>query len=325
MTALRIAGATSLAAVLFAGVADAQVFDHLKCYKIKDAAKFDAMADLGALQAEFGMDSCRIKGRGKLFCVPASKTVTAFEDRSREGIPQVAMDGQALDDDRICYKLKCPVTEIDDRIATDQFGTRQIGKFKLTLLCTPAIKGLPPTTSTTTTTTSTLPPAPKRVFVTSGTYEAFALGGLAGADSICNAAAAAASLPGTYMAWLSNTTDGPATRFATHHTGAYELVDGTVIADDWADLTDGALLAPIDVDETGAQVSDFAWTNTRFDGTPHCTSSSPTAACECTDWSTTTGSNTGFLGSSVATTAQWSTVTTRFCSRNFHRLYCFEQ
>lgn len=34
-------------------------------------------------------------------------------------------------------------------LVTDQFGTRNIGKFKPMLLCTPAVKGVPTTTTTT--------------------------------------------------------------------------------------------------------------------------------------------------------------------------------
>src|SRR5439155_17879039 len=41
------------------------------------------------------------------------------------------------------------------------------------------------------------------VFVTSTTQPPGSLGGLAGADMLCNARAAAPGLPGTYVAWLS--------------------------------------------------------------------------------------------------------------------------
>jgi len=45
------------------------------------------------------------------------------------------------------------------------------------------------------------------VFTTS-TFHQGNLGGLAGADAICNARAAEASLPGIYMAWLADQTRG---------------------------------------------------------------------------------------------------------------------
>lgn len=126
--------------------------DHLKCFKAKDSAKFNATATLSALQAQFGVDeSCEIKGKGKLFCVPVTKQVTAFEDNSKDGIAQVPITGQVLEDDRVCYKVKCPKTEIASEVVTDQFGARTMEKFKVDLLCTPAIKGAPATTTTTTT------------------------------------------------------------------------------------------------------------------------------------------------------------------------------
>ena len=133
--------------------------DHLKCFKAKDSAKFNAGATLSALQTQFGIDeSCQIKGKGKLFCVPVTKQVTAFEDKSKAGIPQVPITGQTLTDDRVCYKIKCPKSDIAPEVVTDQFGARSMGKFKAAFLCTPAIKGQPPSTTTTTTTTTTMFP-----------------------------------------------------------------------------------------------------------------------------------------------------------------------
>jgi len=66
------------------------------------------------------------------------------------------------------------------------------------------------------------------------------------------ARAMAASLPGTYKAWVStNQANGtPATRF-TQSATPYVLVNGTKIANNWADLIDGTLLAPINRTETG--------------------------------------------------------------------------
>src|SRR5262249_27131858 len=94
--------------------------------------------------------------------------------------------------------------------------------------------------------TPTLPP-PRRVFVTSLTYTGN-LGGLAGADALCQARADAAALGGTYKAWLADDSGSPATRF-THSTGEYVLVDGTVVAGNWADLTDGSTGHAIDKTE----------------------------------------------------------------------------
>ena len=89
----------------------------------------------------------------------------------------------------------------------------------------------------------------KRVFVTSLKYDGN-LGGLPGADAKCQVRAAAALLPGTYRAWLSDATGSPSTRF-TKSTIPYRLVDGTLIANDYTHLTNGSAQGKIVLTETG--------------------------------------------------------------------------
>jgi len=134
-------------AVLFSPrISNAQtvLHDHLKCYKIKDKAKFTALVDLAALQTQFPDEQCRVIGKGKLFCVPVDKSVTSFKDLTKTGIPQVALDGDEQTFDRVCYKIKCPKVAIDPLAITDQFGSRTVGRFRPFMLCAPAIKGVPP-------------------------------------------------------------------------------------------------------------------------------------------------------------------------------------
>ena len=91
------------------------------------------------------------------------------------------------------------------------------------------------------------------VFVTSTVHDG-SLGGLAGADAICQTRAdspGSLAAPGTYKAWLSDATASPSTRF-TQATVPYKLVNGTTVAPNWAGLVDGSLDAPIDVTEQGA-------------------------------------------------------------------------
>jgi Fibronectin type III domain len=93
----------------------------------------------------------------------------------------------------------------------------------------------------------------KCVFLTS-TNQNGNLGGLNGADGICQGLADAdgsSAAPGTYKAWLSTAAVSAAARL-THATVPYKLVDGTTIAANWADLTDGALFAAINVNERGS-------------------------------------------------------------------------
>jgi hypothetical protein len=304
--------------VLVSSTAGAQVYDHLKCYKIKDSAKFRATADLDALDPAFPDDSCSIKGKGKYFCVPTASDVLTFEDRSRDGIPQVPLAGEGLSDAKICYKIKCTENNPADRTATDPFGTRGLSKFKLKLLCAPAIDGVPPTTTTT-----TLPPAPKRVFVTNAAHTG-GLGGLTGADAVCQSAATAAGLGGTWMAWLSDTTQGPATRFTTQSALGYETVSGTTIANDWSDLVDGILAAAPDEDEYGTSLGDVpVWTNTGADGNPYCTTG--TTSCDCNGWTDSSGLYGGWYGHSGAGSRTWTWYSAAPCRTVGFHLYCFEQ
>ncbi|MCP4247869.1 MAG: hypothetical protein GY778_12545, partial [bacterium] len=116
------------------------------------------------------------------------------------------------------------------------------------------------------------PPSGKTVFATSTTYTG-ALGSFAGAYAKCQERANAAGLSGTYKAWLSGRPDGfggqNAADFLTHSAVPYKLVDGTKVADDWADLTDGSLDHAIDKDEFGNAVTGSVWTNTETNGQAH--------------------------------------------------------
>jgi len=77
----------------------------------------------------------------------------------------------------------------------------------------------------------TWPPETKKwVFVTLSDYTGD-LGGLEGADAICEAEADDAGLTGTYKAWLSDTNVGPDTRF-THSTVPSFLLNGYRVAAD---------------------------------------------------------------------------------------------
>lgn len=74
---------------------------------------------------------------------------------------------------------------------------------------------------------------PRIVFVTSQVYNGN-LGGLTGADAKCQAQAAAAKLPGTYKAWLSDSNGSPSTRM-TKVAAPYVRTDGVMIAGSWSD------------------------------------------------------------------------------------------
>jgi hypothetical protein len=163
-----------------------------------------------------------------------------------------------------------------------------------------------------------------KVFATS-TLGPGDIGGLAGADAECQRLANAAGLPGTYLAWLSDFDDSPASRF-TKATVAYTLPDGQVVANSWADLTSGnPLRHAIDQIETGEEVTGTgasafrAWTNTTGNGDAG--GDDPNG--NCADWTTDSAAPTGNFGKTTSTT-QWTAGEFQQCPAEA-RLYCFQQ
>lgn len=139
-------GCVFLATAMPASVAIAQQNDHLQCYKIKDSTKFTALADLSTASQDppFPLAlGCKIAGKAKQFCVPVDKD-NVQESTAPGPDPNyfVASAGQFLQNDFICYKVKCPKppVAISDTEVTDQFDTRVLTKFKTSMVCTPAVK-----------------------------------------------------------------------------------------------------------------------------------------------------------------------------------------
>lgn len=163
------------------------------------------------------------------------------------------------------------------------------------------------------------PPA-KTVFVTSDELDGATLGGLAGADALCQQAASDALLSGTYKAWLSDGATVAASRLS-HALVPYVLTDGTLVANDWNDLVDGALTHAIDQDEDGIDLDPLfdnlqVWTAT----TPSGAGSSPS----CLNWSTADDLEEGGIGDATSMSAAWTADDTTTCD-DFARLYCIEQ
>jgi hypothetical protein len=172
------------------------------------------------------------------------------------------------------------------------------------------------------------------VFATSKVYQGGGLGGLEGADAICNQHAADAGLGGDFKAWLSEVGTSAASRLS-HATRPYLLVDGTRIADNWDDLIHADLENPVDLDEHGdrlAPATDIfdglgVWTNTRFDGevTPWTPGGTPTTnpRLDCMGWSSFDA--IGLLGIWNRAGAAWTASSSGIgCTEKAH-LYCFEQ
>lgn len=166
---------------------------------------------------------------------------------------------------------------------------------------------------------STRTVGPKRVFVSSQTYDGD-LGGLIGADSKCQVLADNVNLGSTFKAWLSDGTTSVASRF-TQSTLNYVLLNGTIIANGWSDLTDGSIDNLINRDENSTlRASATAWTNTTVSGSIDNTS--PSRTCE--NWTNNISSNDGDYGSTSWTDYEWTNSNYGPCNQ-VRRLYCFEQ
>ena len=162
----------------------------------------------------------------------------------------------------------------------------------------------------------------RRVFITS-TRHIGDLGGMSGADAICQSRAASAGLSGTFLPWLSDSTTSPSDRF-TRLGVPFVTVDGTVVARDWQDLvsTMGStsrtdfLRAPIDRSETGSTITGTVWTGTD-------TSGDPIPGKNCDDWSATSRANAQ-TGKSDSIDGEWTDSGIGPCYI-FHHLICVSQ
>ncbi|MET0341542.1 MAG: hypothetical protein ABW252_11125 [Polyangiales bacterium] len=168
----------------------------------------------------------------------------------------------------------------------------------------------------------------KTIFVTSGTWTAAGVAGLAGADAKCAAAATAGGRTGTFKAWLSDNSTSATSRL-THAAVPYVRVDGVVVADNWADLTDGSLDNAIDKNESGGAAPAGSVTCS-FSGTANVWTGSYDSGSifgvrTCTNWTSTAGAPLyGMAGSTAATDTNWGFACNAFCNGS-GALYCLQQ
>jgi hypothetical protein len=155
----------------------------------------------------------------------------------------------------------------------------------------------------------------KRVFLSDTFNQNSNLGGLAGADAICQGQANASSLGGTWVAWLSTSTVNAKDRITN---AIYERLDGAVVAYNKADLIDGLLLIAPRLTASGEYTG--AWARTGTDGNGMAVSGNT-----CNDWTSSAGLVVAGDPDSYSSSGQWTNRTTGNCSDTGYRLYCFEQ
>lgn len=159
----------------------------------------------------------------------------------------------------------------------------------------------------------------KKVFISSEVYSGN-LGGLLGADAICQGLADSAGIGGTFKAWLSSGTNDPIHRFKQSFY-QYVRVDGALVANNWSDLVDSTISNPINVTELGETLQDaLVWTNTYAHGATSHYQSNP-----CNSWTDGTYNyNAIMIGSASQTNAYWTYGYGGNCVGPSH-LYCFQQ
>jgi cysteine-rich repeat protein len=158
------------------------------------------------------------------------------------------------------------------------------------------------------------------VFISSEVYQGYALDGLEGADQRCRNLAAKARLsrPLAFRAWLSTPAMAAADRLL-HSRGRYILTNGLVVAQNWDELTSGALQHAIVVDENSQTKEGYAWTGTLANGEPALGSEF------CGEWKETEGFLIfGGEGRSLAVDSTWSFSGQGDCGDE-SSLYCVEQ
>jgi hypothetical protein len=142
-----------------------------------------------------------------------------------------------------------------------------------------------------------------------------AMGGLAGADARCNAAAADANLNGTYHAWLSAPGAAGASNATERVTyDALARVDGALISNSLDELLSVDPLVPIERTAWN-EVRDVAvWTATSSRGGG--------SGSGCTEWTNNDAADTGVVGDS-GDTVNWTSGAALACDQPA-ALYCFQ-
>jgi hypothetical protein len=166
-----------------------------------------------------------------------------------------------------------------------------------------------------------IPAGAKRLFVTSlaypGDLRTAGQGstGLSGADALCQNHAQAASMGGTWRAWLSDSFVNAITRITGE--GPWALLDGRIAFTNRAELQTVPRI-PIQVDERGVVLNRLVWTGTQVGGVGD--------GNTCFNWTSSSGEakgTIGYLGGSIFP-RDWTKGRVDDCISERH-LYCFEQ
>jgi len=152
------------------------------------------------------------------------------------------------------------------------------------------------------------------------------LGGVVGANGLCSTYAAAASLPGVFKAWVSDTSTTPSTTF-TQSAVPYKTTTGMVVAANWNALMNMPLTTPIQWDETGALVpggpQGQVWTGTLIAAADGGGNATVLGQPNCNNW--TSLAPQALVGEADRPDVPgWFALGVQGCDVQ-HHLYCFQQ
>lgn len=151
-----------------------------------------------------------------------------------------------------------------------------------------------------------------RVFVTLGVFTGN-LGGLVGADEKCNAAAIAAGISGTYVAYLSSSTSVAWERLKDR---PYNLVTGARVVDSRNDLPAGLLKHAIDTAPNGSAVTGGSWSGVLSSNAPN--------TINCADWTNAVSPTQGLGGTVTLANTGFDSGFSFNCQVQPQHLFCFE-
>jgi hypothetical protein len=148
------------------------------------------------------------------------------------------------------------------------------------------------------------------------------LGGIAGADAKCQAAAQASPKANvkvrSFGAWLSTADSSAASRFSQDLRPVKSSRDEVLAAGGWPELASAMHATELLFDETGGLVNNnfTVWTGTAPDGTL------AVSATTCASWTSLVG--TGITGDGSQVVADWTLSVKTNCVE-FAHLYCLEK
>jgi hypothetical protein len=156
---------------------------------------------------------------------------------------------------------------------------------------------------------------PNHAFVTSQMFLAGSLMTVTGADNECMKAAAAAGLPGRYVAWLAVSGQRASDRLGP--ASGWRRTDGKPFAHDASALMLGNILYPLRKTETGAELSDSGYVLTGTDNQGR------SSGEDCAGLTSSSKSDLIFIGESTGGTDLWTAASDTSCDQPGH-LYCLQ-